>query len=75
MRFASSKVSLSQDIFGFGDSQFLLMILVVVYAVLLVMYFELSNGVIRFSMLDTSIRTESFMMNVKKIVGKYHALW
>ena len=73
MRFASSKVSLSQDIFGFGDSQFLLTILVVVYAVLLVMYFELSNGVIRFSMLDTSIRTrEVYVMNVKKIVGKYH---
>ena len=73
MRFASSKVSLSQDIFGFGDSQFLLTILVVVYAVLLVMYFELSNGVIRFSMLDTSIRTrEVYVMNVKKIIGKYH---
>ncbi|MGB1475340.1 MAG: hypothetical protein ACPG73_03960 [Candidatus Poseidoniaceae archaeon] len=73
MRFASSKVSLSQDIFGFGDSQLLLTILVVVYAVLLVMYFELTNGVIRFSMLDTSIRTrEVYVMNVKKIVGKYH---
>ena len=73
MRFASSKVSFSQDLFGFGDSQFLLTILVVVYAVLLVMYFELSNGVIRFSMLDTSIRTrEVYVMNVKKIVGKYH---
>ena len=73
MRFASSKVSLSQDLFGFGDSQFLLTILVVVYAVLLVMYFELSNGVIRFSMLDTSIRTrEVYVMNVKKIIGKYH---
>ena len=73
MRFVSSKVSLSQDLFGFGDSQFLLTILVVVYAVLLVMYFELSNGVIRFSMLDTSIRTrEVYVMNVKKIIGKYH---
>ncbi len=73
MRFASSKVSLSQDLFGFGDSQFLLTILVVIYAVLLVMYFELSNGVIRFSMLDTSIRTrEVYVMNVKKIIGKYH---
>jgi hypothetical protein len=73
MRFASSKVSLSQDVFGFGDSQFLLTILVVVYAVLLVMYFELSNGVLRFSMLDTSIRTrEVYVMNVKKIIGKYH---
>ena len=73
MRFASSKVSLSQDVFGLGDSQFLLTILVVTYAVLLVMYFELSNGVLRFSMLDTSIRTrEVYVMNVKKIIGKYH---
>jgi len=73
MRFASSKVSLSQDVFDLADSQLLLTILVVVYAVLLVMYFELSNGVIRFSMLDTSIRTrEVYVMNVKKIVGKYH---
>ena len=37
------------------------------------LYFELSNGVIRFSMLDTSIRTrEVYVMNVKKIIGKYH---
>ena len=73
MRFASSKVSLSQDVFGLGDSEFLLTILVVTYAVLLVMYFELSNGVLRFSMLDTSIRTrEVYVMNVKKIIGKYH---
>jgi len=73
LRFASSKVSLSQDIFGFADNDFLLTILVVVYAVLLVMFFELSNGVLRFSMLDTSIRTrEVYVMNVKKIVSKYH---
>ena len=73
MRFASSKVSLSQDVFGLGDSEFLLTILVVTYAVLLVMYFEVSNGVLRFSMLDTSIRTrEVYVMNVKKIIGKYH---
>ena len=73
MRFASSKVSLSQDVFGFADNELLLTILVVVYAVLLVMFFELSNGVIRFSMLDTSIRTrEVYVMNVKKIIGKYH---
>jgi len=73
MRFASSKVSLSQDVFDLADSQLLLTILVVIYAVLLVMYFELSNGVIRFSMLDTSIRTrEVYVMNVKKIVSKYH---
>jgi len=73
MRFASSKVSLSQDVFGEGETELLLTILVVVYAVLLVMYFELSNGVLRFSMLDTSIRTrEVYVMNVKKIIGKYH---
>ncbi|MDP6869160.1 MAG: hypothetical protein QGI21_00090 [Candidatus Poseidoniaceae archaeon] len=73
MRFASSKVSLSQDLFGFADNDFLLTILVVVYAVLLVMYFELSNGVLRFSMLDTSMRTrEVYVMNVKKIISKYH---
>jgi hypothetical protein len=73
LRFASSKVSLSQDLFGFADNDFLLTILVVVYAVLLVMFFELSNGVLRFSMLDTSIRTrEVYVMNVKKIIGKYH---
>ena len=73
MRFASSKVSLSQDLFGFAENNLMLTILVVVYAVLLVMYFELSNGVLRFSMLDTSIRTnEVYVMNVKRIIGKYH---
>ncbi len=73
MRFASSKVSLSQDLFGFENNDLLLTILVVVYAVLLVMYFELSNGVLRFSMLDTSMRTrEVYVMNVKKIVSKYN---
>jgi len=73
MRFASSKVSLSQDLFGLSESPFMLTVLVVIYAVLLVMFFELSNGVLRFSMLDTSIRTnEVYVMNVKKIVGKYH---
>ncbi|HJL58797.1 MAG TPA: hypothetical protein QF621_00450, partial [Candidatus Thalassarchaeaceae archaeon] len=31
------------------------------------------NGVIRFSMLDTSIRTgEVYVMNVKKVLTKYH---
>jgi len=75
MRFASSKVSFSQDLFGeaFRESELMLTVLVVIYAVLLVMYFELSNGVLRFSMLDTSIRTrEVYVMNVKKIIGKYH---
>ena len=73
MRFASSKVSLSQDPLGLAGNETLLTILVVGYVVLLVMFFELSNGVLRFSMLDTSIRTnEVYVMNVKKIVGKYH---
>lgn len=73
LRFASSKVTLSNDMFGLQDKPFLLSGLVVVYAVLLIMYFELSNGVLRYSMLDTSIRTnEVYVMNPKKIVGKYH---
>ncbi len=70
LRFASSKTSLALDI-DIGPT--MLSVLVVVYAVLLIMYFELSNGVIRYSMLDTSIRTnEVYVMNPKKIVGKYH---
>ena len=73
LRFASSKVTLSNDLFGLQDKEFLLSALVVVYAVLLIMYFELSNGVLRYSMLDTSIRTnEVYVMNPQKIVGKYH---
>jgi hypothetical protein len=73
LRFASSKVTLSSEMFGLQDKPFLLSGLVVVYAVLLIMYFELSNGVLRYSMLDTSIRTnEVYVMNPKKIVGKYH---
>lgn len=73
MRFAASKVSLTSDPLELQDSPTLLNILVVSYAVLLVMYFELANGVIRYSMLDTSIRTnEVYVMNPKKIVGKYH---
>ena len=73
LRFASSKVTLSSDLFGLQDKPFLLSGIVVVYAVLLIMYFELSNGVLRYSMLDTSIRTnEVYVMNPKKIVGKYH---
>ena len=70
LRFASSKVTLSSDMFGLQDKPFLLSGLVVVYAVLLIMYFELSNGVLRYSMLDTSIRTnEVYVMNPQKIVG------
>ncbi|MGY8728627.1 MAG: hypothetical protein ACKVKS_05280 [Candidatus Poseidoniales archaeon] len=73
LRFASSKIMLSNDMFGLQDKPFLLSALVVVYAVLLIMYFELTNGVMRYSMLDTSIRTnEVYVMNPQKVVGKYH---
>ena len=73
MRFASSKVSLSNDWFDLQQNPWLETVLIVLYAVLLVMYFELTNGVIRFSMLDTSIRTnEVYVMNVKRIISKYH---
>jgi hypothetical protein len=73
LRFASSKVALSFDPFGLADRPFLLSSLVVVYAVFLIMYIEIGNGVIRYSMLDTSIRTnEVYVMNPGKIVGKYH---
>jgi hypothetical protein len=73
LRFASSKVALSFDPFGLADRPFLLSSLVVVYAVFLIMYIEIGNGVLRYSMLDTSIRTnEVYVMNPGKIVGKYH---
>ncbi|MBT60208.1 MAG: hypothetical protein CMA63_01475 [Euryarchaeota archaeon] len=73
LRFASSKVTLSNDVLQLQDNPFMLSALVVVYAVMLIMYFELTNGVLRYSMLDTSIRTnEVYVMNPKKIVGKYH---
>jgi hypothetical protein len=73
LRFASSKIMLSNDMFGLQEKPFLLSALVVVYAVLLIMYFELTNGVMRYSMLDTSIRTnEVYVMNPQKVVGKYH---
>ncbi|MEE3089802.1 MAG: hypothetical protein VX306_00895, partial [Candidatus Thermoplasmatota archaeon] len=57
LRFASSKVALSFDPFGLAERPFLLSSLVVVYAVFLIMYIEIGNGVLRYSMLDTSIRT------------------
>lgn len=69
-RFAASKVSF--EWLSFNDD-LLQKIALVAYAVLLVMYIELTNGVIRFSMLDTSIRTgEVYVMNVRKVLTKYH---
>lgn len=69
LRFASSQldtqvIDLEQEI--------VLKLLVVIYAVLLVLFFELTSGVIRFSMLDTSIRTnEVYVLNVGKVRQRY----
>jgi hypothetical protein len=72
LRFAASKVTFESgalDEVGEGWVKLLL----VVYAVSLVMYIEVTNGIIRFSMLDTSIRTgEVYVMNVKKVLSRYH---
>ena len=71
LRFAGSKVE-----FGFSflrEGEFLQKILLIAYAVFLVMYFELTSGIIRFSMLDTSIRTgEVYVMGEGKIIRQYH---
>ena len=71
LRFAGSKVE-----FGFNllpEQEILQKILLIAYAVFLVMYFELTNGIIRFSMLDTSIRTgEVYVMGEGKIIRQYY---
>ena len=71
LRFAGSKVE-----FGFNllpAQEILQKILLISYAVFLVMYFELTNGIIRFSMLDTSIRTgEVYVMGEGKIIRQYY---
>ena len=71
VRFAGSTVDFRFDFLPEGEiaQKFIL----ILYAVFLVMYIELSSGVIRFSMLDTSIRmNEVYVMGVKKITRKYH---
>ena len=73
LRFTSSDITLAvlsdEDIF---QSERVKEMLVIGYAVSLVLFFELSNGVLRFSMLDTSIRTnEVYVMNIKRVVSKY----
>ena len=73
LRFTSSDITLAvlsdEDIF---QSERVKEMLVIAYAVSLVLFFELSNGVLRFSMLDTSIRTnEVYVMNIKRVVSKY----
>jgi len=71
LRFAGSKVEFGLDLLPEGEiSQ---KILLIFYAVFLVMYMELTSGIIRFSMLDTSIRTgEVYVMQVTKITSRYH---
>ena len=71
IRFAGSKVEFGIDLLPDGEiSQKLLLIS---YAIFLVMYIELTSGIIRFSMLDKSIRTgEVYVMNVKKITSQYY---
>ena len=74
LRFAASAVTFGTDLSLLPDSEGGQKSLLVLYAVFLVMYIELSNGVIRFSMLDTSIRTgEVYVMNEKKVLSRYQA--
>ena len=66
IRFAGSKVEFGLNFLPEGEiaQKFLL----VLYAVFLVMFIELSSGIIRFSMLDTSIRTgEVYVMGIQKL--------
>ncbi len=71
IRFAGSKVEFGLSFLPEGEiAQKLLLIL---YAIFLVMYMEISSGIIRFSMLDTSIRTgEVYVMGIQKITSRYH---
>ena len=71
IRFAGSKVE-----FGLSfvpENEIMQKLLLILYAVFLVVYIEVSSAVIRFSMLDTSIRTgEVYVMNVKSITDRYN---
>tara|TARA_B100000029_G_scaffold400564_1_gene399556 strand:+ start:378 stop:1307 length:930 start_codon:yes stop_codon:yes gene_type:complete len=70
IRFAGSKVEFGLSFLP--ESEVLQKLLLILYAVSLVVYMEISSGVIRFSMLDTSIRTgEVYVMNVNSISGRY----
>ena len=71
IRFAGSTVEFRLDVVP--ESEIVQKFILILYAVFLVMYMELSSGVIRFSMLDTSIRmNEVYVMGVNKITRKYH---
>ncbi|MEC7197983.1 MAG: hypothetical protein VXW37_00955 [Candidatus Thermoplasmatota archaeon] len=72
VRFAGSKVEFAMAALDV-DSEFIQKLLLIFYALFLVMYIELSSGVIRFSMLDTSIRTrEVYVMGQDRIIQKYN---
>ena len=72
LRFAASKDTFDTGILA-EVGEFWTKQLIVLYAVSLVMYMEVTNGIIRFSMLDTSNRTgEVYVMNVKKVLSRYH---
>jgi len=70
VRFAGSKVEYGLSFLP--EDETVQKLLLIIYAVLLVMYVEISSGIIRFSMLDTSIRTgEVYVMNVNAISRRY----
>tara|TARA_B100000029_G_scaffold337003_1_gene329160 strand:+ start:17123 stop:18052 length:930 start_codon:yes stop_codon:yes gene_type:complete len=70
IRFAGSKVEFGLSFLP--ENEVVQKLLLILYAVILVVYMEISSGVIRFSMLDTSIRTgEVYVMNVNSISGRY----
>ena len=71
LRFAGSKVDFGLDLLP--EKEIYQKLLLLLYAVFLVMYIELTSGIIGFSMLDTSIRTgEVYVMQVTKITGRYY---
>ncbi|RAH06899.1 MAG: hypothetical protein CMA00_001485 [Methanobacteriota archaeon] len=72
IRFAGSKVEFGLSFLP--ENEAVQKLLLILYAVILVVFIEISSGVIRFSMLDTSIRTgEVYVMNVNNISRRYRA--
>ena len=71
IRFAGSKVEFGLSFLP--ENEVMQKLLLIIYAIFLVVYMEVSSAVIRFSMLDTSIRTgEVYVMNVKSITDRYN---
>ena len=70
IRFAGSKVEFGLSFLP--ENEVVQKLLLILYAIFLVMYIEISSGIIRFSMLDTSVRTgEVYVMNINKISSRY----